>query len=192
MLANMLALLTISRFHLRRAALRAVASSSPVVSLQGASHAPISRALSTFIVSRKNPSRLSLSQWQSIRPYATEGEQAQSTNDPNAAVEESAVNEAVTAEGAGTQTVGDALENASGNAGSALEEAVPAPPLGAPATQTGREQQAKRMEGAESETLYIGNLYFGTAEDNIREVFGKFGEVKAATIVRDSRGLSKG
>ena len=41
--------------------------------------------------------------------------------------------------------------------------------------------------------LYVGNLSYSTTEDDIREAFGKIGEVLSAKIITDSEtGRSKG
>lgn len=41
--------------------------------------------------------------------------------------------------------------------------------------------------------IYIGNLNFKTTEENLSEVFGTFGEVLSASIIKDkASGLSKG
>ncbi len=41
--------------------------------------------------------------------------------------------------------------------------------------------------------IYIGNLDYGVAEDDLREAFGEFGEVSSANIISDKfTGRSKG
>jgi hypothetical protein len=45
---------------------------------------------------------------------------------------------------------------------------------------------------SEKETIYVGNLFFDVTSADLTKEFEKFGEVKAAKVVTDSRGLSKG
>ncbi len=41
--------------------------------------------------------------------------------------------------------------------------------------------------------LYVGNLNYNATEEDIKELFGKFGSVSSVTIIRDSySGQSKG
>ncbi len=41
--------------------------------------------------------------------------------------------------------------------------------------------------------LYVGNLSYSTTEDDLREAFGKIGEVQSATLIIDqTNGRSKG
>lgn len=41
--------------------------------------------------------------------------------------------------------------------------------------------------------IYVGNLSYGVSEDNLREVFGAYGEVSSAKIITDKyTGRSKG
>ncbi|KAI9719206.1 MAG: hypothetical protein M1828_006299 [Chrysothrix sp. TS-e1954] len=42
------------------------------------------------------------------------------------------------------------------------------------------------------DTVYIGNLYFGTESEQLNEAFGQFGTIVKSTVVKDQRGLSKG
>ncbi|KAK5106993.1 hypothetical protein LTS08_001118 [Lithohypha guttulata] len=41
-------------------------------------------------------------------------------------------------------------------------------------------------------TVYVGNLFFDVTENDINKEFGRFGPIKQARLIRDSRGLSKG
>jgi len=41
-------------------------------------------------------------------------------------------------------------------------------------------------------TVYVGNLFFDTNADKLRETFGPYGEIKSVSIATDSRGLSRG
>ncbi len=44
-----------------------------------------------------------------------------------------------------------------------------------------------------SKKLYVGNLSYNTTEDDLREAFGKIGEVQSATVIIDqTNGRSKG
>lgn len=41
--------------------------------------------------------------------------------------------------------------------------------------------------------IYVGNLSYGTTEDDLRELFGQFGEIAKANIIKDREtGRSKG
>ena len=40
--------------------------------------------------------------------------------------------------------------------------------------------------------LYVGNLSFNIKEEDLTEIFGKFGEVGDCSIVRDETGRSRG
>ncbi len=41
--------------------------------------------------------------------------------------------------------------------------------------------------------IYVGNLSYETAEDDLKEAFGRFGEVKSVNIITDKyNGMSKG
>jgi RNA recognition motif-containing protein len=44
-----------------------------------------------------------------------------------------------------------------------------------------------------SKKLFIGNIEWGTTEDELKELFGKYGEVEEGVIIRDRMsGRSKG
>jgi RNA recognition motif-containing protein len=44
-----------------------------------------------------------------------------------------------------------------------------------------------------SKKLYVGNLSYSTTEDDLRDAFGKIGEVQSATLIIDqTNGRSKG
>lgn len=40
--------------------------------------------------------------------------------------------------------------------------------------------------------LYVGNLLYETTEDDLKELFGQFGPVASATVIRFQDGRSKG
>lgn len=41
--------------------------------------------------------------------------------------------------------------------------------------------------------LYVGNLYFGTTENSLRELFSQFGDISSLKIIKDQdTGRSKG
>ena len=46
--------------------------------------------------------------------------------------------------------------------------------------------------GAQTHTLYVGNLFFDITEDTLKKEFQKFGNVTMVRIIYDGRGLSKG
>ena len=50
----------------------------------------------------------------------------------------------------------------------------------------------KRADVEPSNTVYVGNLYYEVTADQIKRVFGRFGEVVDVRIVFDNRGLSRG
>ncbi len=55
-----------------------------------------------------------------------------------------------------------------------------------------QEDTPARTENAESNTVYVGNLFFDVTAEDLRNEFGKAGAVENAKIVYDQRGLSKG
>ncbi|KAF3001995.1 hypothetical protein E8E13_008047 [Curvularia kusanoi] len=59
-------------------------------------------------------------------------------------------------------------------------------------TQTKPFERRSRPQNAPNKTLYVGNLYYEVTADQIKRVFGRFGEVENVKIVFDNRGLSRG
>ncbi|KAG9204161.1 hypothetical protein G6514_001799 [Epicoccum nigrum] len=53
-------------------------------------------------------------------------------------------------------------------------------------------ERRERADVAPSNTVYVGNLYYEVTADQIKRVFGRFGEVANVRIVFDNRGLSRG
>ncbi|KAF2013285.1 RNA-binding domain-containing protein [Aaosphaeria arxii CBS 175.79] len=43
-----------------------------------------------------------------------------------------------------------------------------------------------------SNVIYVGNLYYEVGEEQIQNVFSKFGEIESLAIARDNRGISRG
>lgn len=56
----------------------------------------------------------------------------------------------------------------------------------------GWQSPAKFSEPPPCETIYVGNLFFDVTADDLRKQMEKYGIVEQATIVHDTRGLSKG
>ncbi|CAI7597212.1 unnamed protein product [Penicillium manginii] len=54
------------------------------------------------------------------------------------------------------------------------------------------QEQAEGFSPPESETLYVANLFYDVAAEDLRAKMEQFGTVLQATIVHDNRGLSKG
>jgi len=50
----------------------------------------------------------------------------------------------------------------------------------------------EQPETPPSDTVYVGNLYYEVTADQIKQVFGRFGEIVDVRIVFDNRGLSRG
>jgi RNA recognition motif-containing protein len=66
-----------------------------------------------------------------------------------------------------------------------------------PSTQTGdsKGRQSKQDRAAQVDLpngIFIRNFVFDVTEGHLTQMFGKFGNVVDARIVRDARGLSKG
>ena len=53
-------------------------------------------------------------------------------------------------------------------------------------------ERRQRLDVQPSNTVYVGNLYYEVTADQIKRVFGRFGEVVDVRIVFDNRGLSRG
>lgn len=51
---------------------------------------------------------------------------------------------------------------------------------------------SNRSSSSGGSILYVGNMFFEVTEEQLRALFSKFGTVKAAKILYDQRGLSKG
>ncbi|KAF2109542.1 RNA binding domain-containing protein [Lophiotrema nucula] len=43
-----------------------------------------------------------------------------------------------------------------------------------------------------NKTVYVGNLYYEVAEDQLKRVFGRFGPIESVKVIYDNRGLSRG
>lgn len=84
-----------------------------------------------------------------------------------------------------TQKTGDAFDAAAAAVGGAAAEAV-----------SGEKQQEDRRQFVASSegkrTLYVGNLFYQTQEDQLRQEFSRFGNIVKTTIIRDPAGLSRG
>lgn len=49
-----------------------------------------------------------------------------------------------------------------------------------------------RPDAPESNTVYVGNLFFDVTAEDLRNEFAKAGNVENVKIIYDQRGLSKG
>ena len=53
-------------------------------------------------------------------------------------------------------------------------------------------ERRERADVEPSNTVYVGNLYYEVTADQIKRVFGRFGDIENVRIVFDNRGLSRG
>ncbi|KAK2804762.1 hypothetical protein FQN51_001403 [Onygenales sp. PD_10] len=61
-----------------------------------------------------------------------------------------------------------------------------------PLRNTGRPLSHKPRDLPPSETVYVGNLFFELSADELKQDMAEFGNVEAARIVYDNRGMSRG
>lgn len=54
------------------------------------------------------------------------------------------------------------------------------------------QEQVENYSPPESETVYVGNLFFDVEAEDLRVRMEQFGTVIQAVVVYDNRGLSKG
>ncbi|KAH7060575.1 hypothetical protein B0J12DRAFT_649346 [Macrophomina phaseolina] len=110
---------------------------------------------------------------------STSTESSSSADQPTVAETVSSAAETV------TQKTGDAFDAAAAAVGGAAAEAV-----------SGEKQQEDRRQFVASSdgkrTLYVGNLFYQTQEDQLRQEFSRFGNIVKTTIIRDPAGLSRG
>jgi len=53
-------------------------------------------------------------------------------------------------------------------------------------------ERRERADVEPSNTVYVGNLYYEVTADQIKRVFGRFGDIENVRIIFDNRGLSRG
>ncbi|KAL2037239.1 hypothetical protein N7G274_009928 [Stereocaulon virgatum] len=81
-----------------------------------------------------------------------------------------------------TETVKDVAESLAASAGFEPQ-----------ASQAGSYTEGREDNEVESsKTVYVGNLYFDVRSDDLKQEFSRAGEIVSATVIKDSRGLSKG
>lgn len=160
------------RYLLRRAALRAASSSS-------ASIAITARPRTFTSLTSASAFRPHQQQWLAVSQRRFNSEDASSVR-PS---QENTTDETVTSE---QSTAVDAETSAQ----SAQTETAPFDSAPQP------EQQANRgpyMQVDENQkTLYVGNMFYQTTEDHLRQEFSRFGNIVKTMIVRDPAGLSRG
>lgn len=92
-------------------------------------------------------------------------------------------------------TLASAFDSAAETTGDAFNAAATAVG-GAAAQAVGRAQGEDRRQFVPTDqgkkTLYVGNLFFQTTEDQVRQEFSKYGNIQKTTIIRDPAGLSRG
>lgn len=64
-----------------------------------------------------------------------------------------------------------------------------APPISGARRYTQRDEE---RDTTPKPTIFVGNLFFDVAENDLEKEFTRFGRLKNVKIIRDSRGLSKG
>ncbi len=165
------------RYHLRRAALRALSSSSSTIPFARAPRCvPTSATLSSSspfsLLSTVQHSRIVLS---SRRGYATErdDEHEDNYNDDKPVLDKAK----------------DAISGALGSASEALGNVSSRISGSASSRQSGRSGDFDATPGP---SLYVGNLYFEVNDEILRKEFSKFGTVNNVKIISDARGMSKG
>jgi len=160
------------RFHLRRTALRAVAS---------ASSTPLARASrSTLPTSASATLQLKTFSTSFTRAYASENDKETSTvGDAIDSIKETVTSaataawDAVAPESVRSDRGGDRYDRGGDRGGD-------------------RRQREPTMEAEPSNNLYVGNLYFEVSEDTLKQEFEKYGALERVKIIYDGRGLSKG
>jgi nucleolin len=62
-----------------------------------------------------------------------------------------------------------------------------------PRANSGAPRAPRRERNAvPNNTVYVGNLYYEVSADQLKRVFGRFGEIDSVRIIYDNRGLSRG
>jgi nucleolin len=59
-------------------------------------------------------------------------------------------------------------------------------------TKAAREKPARRPRGPDGPKIYVGNLPYGVAEDDLKELFAEHGEVVSVYLVKDDDGKDRG
>lgn len=59
-------------------------------------------------------------------------------------------------------------------------------------TKSSREKPAKRARGPDGPKVYVGNLPYGVAENDLKELFSEHGEVVSVFLVKDDDGQDRG
>lgn len=183
------------RYLLRRAALRAV-SASPSTTV-------VASKPRTFTSLTSNTFRPRQQQWlvahqrrfnsdDAARPTEenTTDEtvtESRSESEQAAAEENSTSSSAYDAASSAAETVAEKTQQAGA---AALESAAGLGNAAAAAFGGGR--QFKPSSEDSNKTLYVGNLFFQTSDDQLRQEFARFGNIVKTTIIRDPAGLSRG
>ena len=186
-----------NRHCLRRVALRAVSTPSPIVSLRSRSFISIT----TF--DYRNASQKS--QYQLLqRRFASEEAQSRSEPEVDVAAEAQHEDNSISKSAATEQSAPkDETIAALGDAASSATETVKQTASNAFAASTGAAQQLQqtlsnppppdsRIEVPEPNTIYVGNLFFDVRENDLRTEFEQIGQVQNVKVIFDNRGLSKG
>lgn len=168
-----------SRYHFRRAAFKALSSSSSTATF---TRLPRCIPTSKTLPSSSQFSLLSTAQRSSIfvstrRGYATErdNEDEDDHNDDKPVFDKAK----------------DAISGALGSASETLSN-VSSRLSGYPQGSSGQSGRLNFDDVAPSPNLYVGNLYFEINEEILRKEFMKFGHVNSVKIISDPRGMSKG
>ncbi|KAK0654360.1 Heterogeneous nuclear ribonucleoprotein A1 [Lasiodiplodia hormozganensis] len=163
---------SLAMYLLRRAALRAASSSS-------ASIAITARPRTFTSLTSASAFRPQQQQWLAMSQRRFNSEDASSVR-PS---QENTTDETVTSEQA---TAVDAETSAEG----AQTETAAFGSAPQPERQVNRRPYTQVDEN--QKTLYVGNLFYQTTEDHLRQEFSRFGNIVKTMIVRDPAGLSRG
>ncbi|KAL1651381.1 hypothetical protein SLS58_000721 [Diplodia intermedia] len=187
-------------YLLRRAALRAASSTS-------ASIAVAARPRTFTSLTPTSTFRAHQQQWLAVsqRRYNSEDANAarpsEETTTDETVTEEPSASEKETA--AGNPEVESTNAEVESSSTSPLEQASEVASQAAEAVSAAGAAAATAAFGSASEnrffdvdssqrTLYIGNLFYQTNEDQLRQEFSRFGDIVKTTIIKDPAGMSRG
>ncbi|EOD52193.1 putative nucleic acid-binding protein [Neofusicoccum parvum UCRNP2] len=90
------------------------------------------------------------------------------------------------------EAVGETIESAGEAA--ADQAAAAASAVGSAAAQAVGDERPRQFYPSDDRkrTLYVGNMYFQTTQDQLRQEFSPFGKIMRTAIIRDTAGLSRG
>ena len=194
-----------SRFCLRKAAVRVLSSSAPSKSTRSRSLTTFSSFQSRISLVRTFQSPLQR-RWASgdetqAEPAADRETEAQhgdnsitASSGDNTAASQSAGSEHIqSSEHGDNATIAEAVKSAANTATTKVSDAAGQIATAA-SSAVGSASDASEAPSAEptTTTLYVGNLFFDVKEQDLEKEFSKAGQVVKTKIIYDQRGLSKG